>query len=304
MNCFFSLIIASKNEEKDIYLSLDSSLKQKYKNYEIIVIDDSTDGTKNIIRDYQKRFDNLFLIEGEGTGCCNARNKGIYASKGDIIVFLTADTILEPNYLLELNHFYKDQNTQWITTSAKVYNLDNNFSRFLEFQHQEVESRSSYHPYTTQGYSVRKNAALNVDCISGDKYPFNFCRDWTLGEKLNKQGYKKLHISDLTVFHKAPNDYKDYFQVRKTRGLMSAYQPYYFFNKNLSYLFIKFFTKTMISFLKLIFVIPLFFEYLKILRFSDKKTQDFFPLIFPFLIQEFCFRYGELVGLKNILKRK
>ena len=62
MNCFFSLIIASKNEEKDIYLSLDSSLKQKYKNYEIIVIDDSTDGTKNIIRDYQKRFDNLFLL--------------------------------------------------------------------------------------------------------------------------------------------------------------------------------------------------------------------------------------------------
>ena len=85
---------------------------------------------------------------------------------------------------------------------------------------------------------------------------------------------------------------------------MSAYQPYYFFNKNFSYLFIKFFTKTMISFLKLIFVIPLFFEYLKILRFSDKKTQDFFPLIFPFLLQEFCFRYGELVGLKNILKRK
>ena len=60
MNCFFSLIIASKNEEKDIYLSLDSSLKQKYKNYEIIVIDDSTDGTKNIIRDYQKRFDNNY----------------------------------------------------------------------------------------------------------------------------------------------------------------------------------------------------------------------------------------------------
>ena len=28
---FFSLIIASKNEEKDIYLSLDSSLKQNIK---------------------------------------------------------------------------------------------------------------------------------------------------------------------------------------------------------------------------------------------------------------------------------
>ena len=285
-------------------MSLDSSLEQKYKDYEIIVIDDSTDNTKNIIRDYQKRFDNLILIEGEGTGCCNARNKGISASKGDIIVFLTADTILDTNYLLKLNNYYKDQKTQWITTSAKVYNLDNNFSRFLEFQHQEVESRSDYNPYTTQGYSVRKNAAIDVNCISGDKYPFNFCRDWTLGEKLQKKGYEKLHIKDLIVFHKAPNEFEDYFQVRKTRGLMSAYQPYYFFNKSLSYLFIKFFIKTIVSFFKLIFVIPLFIEYLKVLRFSDKKKQDFFLLLFPFLLQEFCFRYGELVGLKNILKRK
>jgi len=304
LNNFFSLIIASKNEEKDIYLSLDSSLKQKYKNYEIIVIDDSTDGTKNIIRDYQKRFDNLFLIEGDGTGCCNARNKGIYASKGDIIVFLTADTILDTNYLLKLNNFYKDQKTQWITTSAKVYNLDNNYSRFLEFQHQEVESRLNYIPYTTQGYSVRKNAAINVDCISGEKYPFNFCRDWTLGEKLHKKGYKKLHIKELTDFHKAPNEFEDYFQVRKTRGLMSAYQPYYFFNKNLSYLFIKFLCKSIISFFKLIFVIPLMIDYFKVLKFSDKKLQDFFFLFYPFLLQEFCFRYGVLVGLKNILKRK
>ena len=143
-------------------MSLDSSLNQKYKNYEILGIDDSTDGTKNIIRDYQKRFANLYLIHGEGTGCCNARNKGIYSSKGDIIVFLTADTILDTNYLFKLNHFYKDHKIQWITTSAKVYNLDNNYSRFLEFQHQEIESRSNYMPYTTQGYSVRKIAAINV----------------------------------------------------------------------------------------------------------------------------------------------
>ena len=31
-----------------------------------------------------------------------------------------------------------------------------------EFQHQEIESRSNYMPYTTQGYSVRKIAAINV----------------------------------------------------------------------------------------------------------------------------------------------
>ena len=48
----FSLIIASKNEEEDIHLAIESSINQTYENKEILVVDDSTDRTREIVNKY------------------------------------------------------------------------------------------------------------------------------------------------------------------------------------------------------------------------------------------------------------
>ena len=107
--------------------------------------------------------------------------------------------------------------------------------------------------------------------ISGEIYPFNFCRDWTLGEKLSKRKYKKIHDKDIFVFHNSPYKLSDYWNVRKTRGLMSAYQPYYFFNRSISYLLLKFIAKSFLSFLKVVLIAPLILIYFKFLNFLMKK---------------------------------
>ena len=46
----FTLLTACKNEEKDIHLALDSALAQTYPHKEIIFVDDSNDGKKEIIK--------------------------------------------------------------------------------------------------------------------------------------------------------------------------------------------------------------------------------------------------------------
>ena len=148
----FTFLIASKNEEIDIKNVINSCLNQTYKKYEIVVVDDSTDNTRRIVKNYKNN--NIKLVEGENTGCCNARNLGIAKSTGDIIVFLTADTILAEDYLEKILKHYEN-GYDWVTVSSEILNQQYIFPRFIEAQHKYVESNMK-NIYTTQGYSVKK----------------------------------------------------------------------------------------------------------------------------------------------------
>ena len=87
---FFSVIIPSYNHSNFIEKTINSVLKQTYKNYEIIIIDNySTDSTKNILNKYKnkiicKKIHNLGII-------AKSRNLGIKISKGKWICFLDSD---------------------------------------------------------------------------------------------------------------------------------------------------------------------------------------------------------------------
>ena len=61
----FSILIPNYNSESTIKKCLDSILNQKYKDYEVIIVDDmSTDNSVQIIKMYQEEYyDIIKLIE-------------------------------------------------------------------------------------------------------------------------------------------------------------------------------------------------------------------------------------------------
>lgn len=295
----FTLLIASRNEEKDIHLALESALMQTYPHKEVIIVDDSDDGTKDIIRAYADR--GVILVDGLGEGCCMARNLGVQLATGDVIVFLTADTKLEPDYLEKIVPYY-EQGYDWVTVGSCSYNMDNVYSRFVEMQHRYVESRPGYDPYTTQGYSVRRDAALSVGLISGGHYPVNTCRDWSLGKKLTEQGYKKIHDCSIVVPHKSPDNFHEYWQVRKTRGLMAAYQPYFMFHASPTFLFFKFIAKDIMVFLHFVLIAPAIVRVLAVARYSEHSVRDFFLFYYAYFVQILARCVGEWQGLLRILQ--
>jgi len=90
-----SVIMPTLNAEKYLKEAIDSILAQTFKNFEFIIIDDnSTDNTLNIINEYKDK--RIKLIKGKNKGIASALNLGIKCSKGEYIARMDADDISLP----------------------------------------------------------------------------------------------------------------------------------------------------------------------------------------------------------------
>lgn len=88
-----SIITVVRNGEKYLEDTISSVLGQTYSNIEYIVIDgNSTDGTLDVIRKYDKRITKW--ISEPDQGIYDAMNKGVTLSTGDWVLFINADDFL------------------------------------------------------------------------------------------------------------------------------------------------------------------------------------------------------------------
>jgi chlorobactene glucosyltransferase len=101
---FVSIIVPARNEERNLPRLLPSLLSQRYPHYEIIVVDDqSTDGTPQILAEWAERDERLRVIRGEDLprdegwmGKPHAMMQGARAAKGAWLLFTDADTMHSP----------------------------------------------------------------------------------------------------------------------------------------------------------------------------------------------------------------
>jgi glycosyltransferase involved in cell wall biosynthesis len=98
-----SVVIPVYNGEKTLRKCLESVSNQTYDNYSIIVVDNnSSDNSKAIIEEFQKRNSNLSYIFEQEQGRGIARNAGINSVKGEIIAMTDSDCVVPKNWIEEL----------------------------------------------------------------------------------------------------------------------------------------------------------------------------------------------------------
>lgn len=90
-----SVIIPVYNAEKYISETLDSIMKQSYKNREIILVENgSKDRSSDIIQEYEEKYQEIHMIKGVGKGPGSARNRGMEFASGEYIIFVDSDDYL------------------------------------------------------------------------------------------------------------------------------------------------------------------------------------------------------------------
>lgn len=112
-----SIIVAMKNERQNVRSCLEALIHQTYPadQLEIVVVDDgSTDGTAQILADYQRRHSVLKVVphdpvlDGYG-GKKSALNKGIAESAGEILLFTDADCVPSPRWAETMASYFAPQ---------------------------------------------------------------------------------------------------------------------------------------------------------------------------------------------------
>jgi len=199
-----SIILPARNEEDFLPKCLDSLLEQDYPNYEIIVIDDSSeDSTGKIILDYSKNHSKIIPVSarpkpegwmGKNWACVEGYKK----SKGNLLLFTDADTNHSKNVIsLAVDHLVAF-NLEALTVIPKMISLDFwtkvTLPMISTFLHTRFSAIRVNDPSKKTGYFfgsffiINKKTYENVGTHEGVKQ--EIIEDGALGKKVKENNHK------------------------------------------------------------------------------------------------------------------
>ncbi|XES76976.1 MAG: glycosyltransferase family 2 protein [Candidatus Bathyarchaeia archaeon] len=181
-----SLVVATYNYGRYLPETIESILKQSYKNLEIIVVDDgSTDNTRQVVKQYPVRY-----IYQENHGPSYAFNVGIRISHGRFYITPGADDKLHPDYVaLCVKEMLKNDSVGFVWTGAQEFGLT-----------YELRSPNPLHNTLSiyRGPGGQLGAALfrrkAFEDVGGYDETLTVYEDWDIAIRMLKRGWKGCPI--------------------------------------------------------------------------------------------------------------
>ncbi|HEV3156512.1 MAG TPA: glycosyltransferase [Candidatus Baltobacteraceae bacterium] len=183
--------------------------------YEILVADSqSTDGTKEFLADVAREHPNVRHIPGPYTGRASARNAGIDAARGEVILFTDADIIASPTLLsTHLGHHRVQQGIAVVGMELQVGSLDE-YERLRDNPllrrplHPNSRKQLSWLYFLTGNASARKRDLDQVGRFDEDFTGYGH-EDLELGYRLEAAGIRILYDPNALDYHWHPVPYDE-----------------------------------------------------------------------------------------------
>ena len=172
-----SVIMPIYNSEKYVGEAIESVIKQTYKNFELILVDDgSSDNSYNIIKDYSKKDERIKIYTKENGGISSTRNFGVLKATGKYIAFIDNDDEYKENLL-----------------SDNIVLLEKYDADIVKFNKTKVSIGDKTQSYTTS------KTDFSIEFLQGDEIWKNF-------DKINKFGgtiwnaiYKRSFLENNSI---------------------------------------------------------------------------------------------------------
>lgn len=130
-----SIIMPVYNCGDKLCRSIDSLLRQTYKNFQLILIDDgSKDDSPSVCDKYAQKDSRVEVLHQENAGASAARNRGLGLVKGEYVAFVDADDMVSELYIEVLLYTALITNTKISTCEALYCNADYDENNELPIQ--------------------------------------------------------------------------------------------------------------------------------------------------------------------------
>lgn len=190
-----SIIIPTLNEEKYLPALIDSIRSQAFSDYEIIVSDGgSTDKTLDIA----KSKGCLTVVDNEHHHPSWQRNNGAAIARGDILLFLDADTILQKNFLSAVKEEFIKRNLTGagfyirFNPNKPSYNIYSGLYNFFCF------SRQYFAPASIGAGILARRSDHNL--INGFDTDIYVAEDYDYCYRISKKGKFRM-IKSLPILY-------------------------------------------------------------------------------------------------------
>lgn len=264
-----SVLIAARNEEKNIEKLLESLKKQSFPKelFEVIIVNDhSIDNTDEIINDFinkNKELD-VKLLKAEKKGKKHAISQALHNAINELVIVTDADCVLNDLWIESIVGFYQEEKCKMILAPVLLSPAENLFEKMQVLEHLSLigstaGSASIGFPVMCNGANMayERKAALEVEKFRKD-FDIPSGDDMFLLEQFVKcyghNNVKFLLSKSAVVKTKTCKTIKDFFRQR--RRWVSKTKSYTSWKVIVTALIVLFFNLSIISLLVSAFFVP------------------------------------------------
>ena len=298
----FSIIVPTYNEQNDISDTLDCLVSLDWPNYEIIVVDDSSDLTSDIVREYEGRGVQLIRpVKREGR--CGARNLGILSASGDVVLILNADVHLPADFLQRISLHYEN-GADYVLVRSVIENIDDLFARYIESVGIYLFYGDRPHSMEwTEGFSCRRQVAIDAGLFpTGFAVPLCAGEDGAFGESLRRRGAMKVVDLNIVCTHIAPASLSEFWYIRKGRGQGSPQVRRFLQCWSFKRIATRALLRMVLNLVITITQLPLLWICYRYTKKSPRGLADLLPFCYAWLIEQAAFSTGEWQSIFQIMK--
>jgi glycosyltransferase involved in cell wall biosynthesis len=195
--------------------------------YEVIVVDDgSSDDTAAIAEQHGAR-----VLRQANRGPAAARNRGVDAARGEVILFTDADCAPAADWIEQMLAPLDDPQ---ITGSKGVYRTRQRSlaARFIQIEYEDRYDYTAKHAYIdfidTYAAAYRREVLVASGGFS-TRFPFASVEDQELSFRLARAGHRMLFNPRAVVYHQHPESWLHYarrkFKIGYWKTLVLRWHP-------------------------------------------------------------------------------
>jgi len=176
-----SVLIPTYNRAEYLCQALASVADQSLTPWEVIVVDDgSTDDTAGLVASFESSVH--YIRHEQNQGISAARNSGLQAARGELIAWLDADDLWEPNFLATVIPLIEaDEGVDAVYTGLMRIDADNNL---LPHSSQRVVPPSELHAALVQDCFIQISTLVArkscYDRVGPFDPQFSICEDYDM----------------------------------------------------------------------------------------------------------------------------